>query len=99
MAARNLETGRAVSFVRLLGILVSIAAVPAPGIAATSLLAQDQHRLRTVYRQVPLSFEPNQGQSAGPAQFLSRGPGYSIFLTPSGAVLALARPRPAASGC
>src|ERR1039457_1292940 len=36
---------------------------------------------------VPLSFEPNQGQVASSVQFLSRGSGYALFLTPGKVVL------------
>ena len=41
------------------------------------------------YGRVPLSFEANQGQTANEVQFLSRGPGYTLFLTPTKAVLSL----------
>ena len=40
---------------------------------------------------VPLSFEPNQGQSDATVQFLSRGSGYALFLTPGKVVLNLER--------
>ena len=43
---------------------------------------------------VPLSFEPNQGQVASPVQFLSRGSGYALFLTPGKVVLNLERQQP-----
>ena len=45
---------------------------------------------------VPLSFEPNQGQAASPVQFVSRGSGYALFLTPAKVVLNLGRQAPAA---
>jgi hypothetical protein len=38
---------------------------------------------------LPLSFEENQGQVDGKVKFLSRGSGYTLFLTPTEAVLAL----------
>ncbi len=41
------------------------------------------------YGKLPLSFEANQGQTDARVDFLSRGNGYSLFLTPSEAVLAL----------
>src|ERR1035438_807003 len=44
---------------------------------------------------VPLSFEPNQGQSASTVQFLSRGSGFALFLTPGNVVLNLERQQPA----
>src|ERR1035441_220633 len=43
---------------------------------------------------VPLSFEPNQGQITSTVQFLSRGSGYALFLTPGKVVLNLERPHP-----
>ncbi len=41
---------------------------------------------------VPLSFEPNDGQTDARVKFLSHGHGYTLFLTPSEAVLALWKP-------
>ena len=41
------------------------------------------------FGKVPLSFEPNQGQTDPHVQFLSRGLGYALFLTPGEAVLEL----------
>src|SRR5438128_2673274 len=41
------------------------------------------------YGLLPLSFEANQGQADGQVNFLSRGSGYSLFLTPGKAVLDL----------
>jgi hypothetical protein len=34
------------------------------------------------YGKLPLSFEVNQGQTSNQVRFLSRGLGYSVFLTP-----------------
>jgi uncharacterized repeat protein (TIGR01451 family) len=50
--------------------------------------------------QVPMSFEENQGQTDSRVKFLSRGAGYTLFLTSSEAVLALnsANVRPAPQG-
>ena len=44
------------------------------------------------YGKLPLSFEANQGQSDSRVDFLARGSGYTLFLTPTEAVLALRRP-------
>jgi hypothetical protein len=44
------------------------------------------------YGKLPLSFEVNQGQTESQVKFLSRGRGYSLFLTPTEAVLVLQRP-------
>jgi hypothetical protein len=48
-----------------------------------------QPKLAASYGKLPLGFEANQGQVRGPVKFLSRGPGYTIFLTDGEAVLAL----------
>jgi hypothetical protein len=45
---------------------------------------------------VPLSFEPNQGQAPSTVEFLSRGSGYALFLTPGKVVLNLERQQPEA---
>jgi hypothetical protein len=41
------------------------------------------------YGHIPLSFEANQGQTDPAVQFLSRGSGYTLFLTSQEAVLSL----------
>ncbi len=41
------------------------------------------------YGKLPLAFEANQGQTDPRVNFLSRGAGYSLFLTPDEAVLSL----------
>jgi len=41
---------------------------------------------------LPLSFEPNRGQTNSQVKFLARAPGYNVFLTPTEAVLALRMP-------
>jgi uncharacterized repeat protein (TIGR01451 family) len=47
---------------------------------------------RAILGQLPLIFEPNQGQADRGVKFLARGAGYSLFLDPTGAVLALQTP-------
>lgn len=49
-------------------------------------------RLAASYGNLPLSFEANQGQTDAQVRFVSRGNGYSLFLTESEAVLALRKP-------
>jgi uncharacterized repeat protein (TIGR01451 family) len=44
---------------------------------------------RSILGQLPLIFEPNQGQADSNVKFLARGAGYSLFLEPTTAVLAL----------
>jgi hypothetical protein len=42
-----------------------------------------------IYSKLPLSFEANQGQTSSQVNFLSRGQGYTAFLTTSGITLSL----------
>ncbi len=46
----------------------------------------------TRYGKLPLSFEANQGQTDLRVRFLARGPGYTLFLTATEAVLVLRGP-------
>src|SRR5438309_8731411 len=48
-----------------------------------------QARLAEAYGSLPLSFEPNDGQAERKVKFLSRGSGYTLYLTRDEAVLAL----------
>ena len=59
------------------------------GTSATVPDAATQAHLSAAYGQLPLSFEANQGQTDSQVNFLSRGAGYSLFLTPTKAVLSL----------
>jgi uncharacterized repeat protein (TIGR01451 family) len=66
----------------------------------TSPSKTSQARLQAAYGKLPLQFEANRGQTDRQVKFLSRGSGYSLFLTPTEAVLALSKPsgkRPAVS--
>jgi len=49
------------------------------------------------YGTLPLSFEPNRGQTDPQVAYLARGHGYTLFLTGTGATLALASYQQAAS--
>jgi hypothetical protein len=60
-----------------------VGATPAQPDAAT------QAHLSAAYGQLPLSFEANKGQTDPRVNFLSRGAGYSLFLTPTRAVIEL----------
>src|ERR1700704_3231031 len=48
-------------------------------------------RLAENYGKLPLHFEANQGQTDARVKFLSRGAGYSLFLTSTEAVFKLQR--------
>jgi hypothetical protein len=49
-------------------------------------------RVSEAYGKLPLSFEANRGQTVERVKFLSRGSGYSLFLAPGEAVMALRQP-------
>ncbi len=61
---------------------------PAP-VAITRADPAVQSRLAASYGKLPLSFERNAGQTDASVRFLSRGPGYALFLTGNEAVLSL----------
>ena len=65
--------------------------VPNPGDGAATDKAERAVRARAVesYGKLPLSFEVNKGQTDSRVKFLSRGSGYSLFLTGNEAVLSL----------
>jgi hypothetical protein len=67
----------------------------APATAPTAkqpLTTAEQATLLQDYGRLPLSFEPNLGQTDPQAHFLTHGLGYNLFLTGDGAVVALSRP-------
>jgi hypothetical protein len=61
------------------------------------------HKATVNFAGIPLSFEPNQGQTGAGVQFVSHGRGYSLFLAPGEAYVTLERqpgqpgPAPAAT--
>jgi hypothetical protein len=57
-----------------------------------SVVGSATDQLRETYGQIPLSFEANQGQTDPRVNFLARGSGYALFLTPDEAVLSLQQP-------
>src|ERR1700722_8198887 len=54
--------------------------------------AEEKSGIAAAYGQLPLAFEPNQGQSDPRVKFLCRGAGYSLFLTETESVLGLRAP-------
>lgn len=51
--------------------------------------APEAPRILAAYRNLPLIFEPNRGQSDPKVRFLARGSGYALYLTSGQAVLGL----------
>ena len=54
-----------------------------------ALSPQERRQYRNAFAATPLSFEPNQGQVDAQVKYLSRGDGYTLFLTNDEAVLSL----------
>ena len=48
-------------------------------------------QVREAYGRIPLSFEANHGQAGEAANYVARGAGYTLALSPTEAVFALAR--------
>ena len=55
----------------------------------TATAAPSSHPAVSAYNQLPIYFEPNRGQTDAQTRFVARGKGYTLFLTPSEAVLDL----------
>jgi hypothetical protein len=53
---------------------------------------------QTVDASIPLQFEENRGQTDPSVQFISRGAGYTLFLTANEAVFVLTHQKPATTG-
>src|SRR6267378_7738199 len=54
--------------------------------------ATNNARMSESYGKLPLQFEANRGQTHKDVHFLSRGAGYSLYLTAGEAVLVLSKP-------
>jgi len=65
-------------------------AVPVTPVTSTTPLSG---QVAAAYGRLPLSFEPNRGQTDSRVSFLARGPSYALYLTGADAVLALADAR------
>jgi hypothetical protein len=64
--------------------------VPDLNLHDSKLLDPSAHtRIAEGYGRLPLSFEPNRGQSDPSVRFLARGAGYTLFLTGDEAILSL----------
>ena len=70
----------------MLGAFTLLIGIALPASAATDV------RVSENYGKVPLHFEANRGQIHKNVRFLSRGPGYSLYLTAGEAVLVLSKP-------
>jgi hypothetical protein len=80
----------------LLSALLPVSAGLRPAFSAAPQSSQptaiDQDAVYAALAQMPLRFEANRGQVDAAVEFLARGKGYTLFLTPTEAVLALREP-------
>jgi uncharacterized repeat protein (TIGR01451 family) len=60
-----------------------------PGAELSRLSLKSKPESRAILGQLPLIFEPNQGQADPAVKFLAHGSGYSLFLDANSAVLAM----------
>jgi hypothetical protein len=73
-------------------VIAPVGPQSASGATSTSLTPQ---RLQTLSSKLQLGFEPNQGQARPGVNFVARGRGYSLYLTPGEAELVLPTAAPA----
>src|SRR3989475_91035 len=72
--------------------LASCAPAPVPATRTSPEIPQaTKQQVLVAYGKLPLIFEANQGQTDPQVKFLSRGSGYTLFLTPTEAVLTLTK--------
>jgi len=71
----------------LVSCLVASGLLPTSAAARAQSLSRSQPQTLANYSKLPLSFEVNHGQADSNVKFLSRGSGYSLFLTDNGAEL------------
>jgi hypothetical protein len=74
------------AFPEVVVLFVFLAAFALPAAAAPDV------RVSESYGKLPLQFEANRGQTHKDVRFLSRGAGYSLYLTAGEAVLVLSKP-------
>jgi hypothetical protein len=80
-----LSQGRSVPTQSLPNGRPNVATLPGPAGATEA-------RVADAYGKLPLSFEANQGQADTKVKYITRGSGYTLSLTPTGAVLSLDMP-------
>ena len=73
------------------GAVHSLAAVPAspPMSTARAHSYSTKSQIAAMFLKAPLSFEANQGQTDPSVNFIARGSGYTLFLTPTESVMVL----------
>jgi Beta-propeller repeat len=94
MRPRTLVMFGAITFFAALGITAQICAQSTQLINASQTDPKAQARILDQYGKLPLCFEANHGQTDSKVKFLSRGRGYSLYLTGKEAVIALKKTAP-----
>src|SRR2546428_57943 len=91
--ARKITVGGVKGMILLLALAqASCALAPAPATHTSTETPQaTKQQVLAAYGKLPLSFEANAGQADPQVKFLSRGSGYTLFLTPTEAVLTLTK--------
>lgn len=67
----------------------SLAAVPDSHSMSTIAASSAKPRLTAMLLKAPMSFEANQGQTDLSVNFIARGSGYTLFLTPTESIMIL----------
>ena len=86
MKKRNASSG--LSPLLVLSVLIATVFVDRP--QTVQHLAPEQTSVVQSVLDLPLNFEANQGQTDDSVDFLARGQGYTLFLTPEAAILRVA---------
>src|SRR5580700_9592286 len=94
MKPRTLALFCAITLFDALGITVQSFAQTTQPSTASHTDPKAQTKILDPYGKLPLSFEANHGQTDNKVKFLSRGHGYSLFLTGNEAVIALKKTPP-----
>ncbi|HEV3511521.1 MAG TPA: hypothetical protein VGS05_07435, partial [Candidatus Sulfotelmatobacter sp.] len=63
--------------------------VAAPSSQPPAVSAEQRGRVRATLETLPLAFEANRGQTDPQVQYMARGNGYTVFLTPDDTVFAV----------
>jgi hypothetical protein len=66
---------------------------PVVPLVQTALSQSTQARVFEKFGKLPVPFEPNAGQAPADVKYVARGRGYALYLTQTGATIALAPPK------
>ena len=88
---RRITVGGVKGMILLLALALASCAPASATRPSTETPQASKPQVLAAYGKLPLSFEANQGQTDPKAKFLSRGRGYTLFLTSTEAVLTLTK--------